>query len=556
MGRQEVRQGRAGSSARLAAVATCAGVALTVAGCSPSQTADDDDAGPVTLETWISQDMETLFPGDAGAYDNISVLDVVYDGLVRYDPETTEPYNYVAESIEPNDDNTVWTIKIKPDLTFQNGEPVDAEAFARAWNYTADGDNGLYSGYFFSIIEGYDEMQPETDEDGEIVTEGAADELSGLKVVDDLTLEVTLSSPFAGFSTMLGYTGFFPVAQECLDDVEKCALEPIGNGPFQVTDWAQGQELTAEKWADYPLDETPGYDSIHWTEYATGETSGWADFKTGDLDLSFPPTAEVEAARNDPELAERYVERPGSALTFLGFSGYTEGPWNDKEFRKAISMAIDREGIISSLGSGQATPADSWVVPGGVPGGEAGTCEWCVFDPEAAKAALEKAGGWPEGEKLQISLGDDDAEVEYFTAIGNSIEEVLGIPYELNIDPDYFTTRAEQGYDGMFRNNWFPDYPLNENYLSFYASGEPGAGHWGWYSEEFEDKLDEAAAAPSLDESVALYQEAEAILAEEFPTIPFRWSFSATYYSERLDNVVLNPFSGAPILRGIEVSAG
>ncbi|HEV6954065.1 MAG TPA: ABC transporter substrate-binding protein, partial [Promicromonospora sp.] len=72
---------------------------------------------------------------------------------------------------------------------------------------------------------------------------------------------------------------------------------------------------------------------------------------------------------------------------------------------------------------------------------------------------------------------------------------------------------------------------------------------------EFEDKLDEAAAAPSLDESVALYQEAEQILAEEFPTIPFRWSFSATYYSERLDNVVLNPFSGAPILRAIEVTA-
>jgi len=545
-----VRQTRIATFAAGAAV-----VALTVAGCTPDDTEPENNA-PLTLETWISQDMETLFPGDAGAYDNISVLDTVYDGLVRYDPETTEPYNYVAESIEPNDDNTVWTIKIKPDLTFQNGEPVDADAFARSWNYTADGDNGLYSNYFFGIFEGYDEMQPETDDDGNIVAEGAADELSGLTVVDDLTLEVTLASPFAGFATMLGFTGFFPIAQECLDDVEACTTQPIGNGPFQVTDWQQSQELTAEKWADYPLDEAPGYDAIHWTEYAEGETAGWADFQTGDLDLSFPPTAEVEAAKNDPELSERYVERPGSALTFLGFSGYTEGPWNDIEFRKAISMAIDREGITSSLGSGQASPADSWVPPGAVPGGEASTCEWCTYDPEAAKAALDEAGGWPDGEKLQISLGDDDAEVEYFTAIGNSIEEVLGIPYELNIlsSDDYFGTRSEQGYDGTFRNNWFPDYPLNENYLSFYASGEPGAGHWGWYSKEFEDKLDEAASAPTLDEAVVLYQAAEAILAEEFPTIPFRWSFSATYYSERLDNVILNPFSGAPILRQIEIT--
>lgn len=542
--------------ARIATFAAgAAAVALTVAGCSPSDT--DDDAGPVTLETWISQDMDTLFPGDAGSYDPISVLDVVYDGLVRYDPETTEPYNYVAESIEPNDDNTVWTITIKPDLTFQNGEPVDAAAFARSWNYTADGDNGLYSNYFFSIIEGYDEMQPETDDDGNITAPGAADELSGVEVTDDLTLEVTLSSPFAGFATMLGYTGFFPIAQECLDDVEKCSTQPIGNGPFRVTEWQQSQELTAERWEDYPLEEAPGYDAIHWTEYAAGETASWADFQADEIDLSFPPTAEVEAAKNDPELSQRYVEAPGAALTYLGFSLYTDGPWQDVEFRKAISLAIDREGIISSLGSGQATPADSWVVPGGVPGGEAGTCEWCVYDPEAAKAALEQAGGWPEGEKLQISLGDDDAEVEYFTAIGNSIEEVLGIPYELDILPssDYFSTRSAQGFDGAFRNNWFPDYPLNENYLSFYAAGSEEDSQFGWYSEEFEDKLDEAAAAPSLDESVALYQEAEQILAEEFPTIPFRWSFSATYYSERLDNVVLNPFSGAPILRAIEITA-
>ena len=67
--------------------AGAAAVALTVAGCSPSDTADDD--GPVTLKLTIDQDMETLFPGDSGNADNIAILDVVYDGLVRYDPETT-----------------------------------------------------------------------------------------------------------------------------------------------------------------------------------------------------------------------------------------------------------------------------------------------------------------------------------------------------------------------------------------------------------------------------------------------------------------------------------
>ena len=134
-------------------------------------------------------------------------------------------------------------------------------------------------------------------------------------------------------------------------------------------------------------------------------------------------------------------------------------------------------------------PADSWVVPGGVPGGEAGTCEWCTFDPEAAVAALEAAGGWPEGETLVISLGQDETNEQYFKAIGDSIQATLGIPYELNPTPDFFANRSDRAFTGPFRNNWFPDYPLNENYLApVYASGnaEEGNTNFGYYNADFE----------------------------------------------------------------------
>ena len=366
-------------------------------------------AEPITLHLALDQaDMATLLPMDSNIDDNIWVLDVVYDGLVRYDPETTEPYPYVAESIETTD-NQVWTITIKPDLTFQNGEPVDAEAFARAWNYAAYGPNAMANNYFFERFEGYDAMQGETDDDGNVTVEPEADTLSGLTVVDPLTLEVTLNGPFAGFSTMLGYTGFFPIAQACLDDIEACSVQPIGNGPFQIDEWEQGVSLTASKWADYTLDETPNYDRIEWTEYAGA--SSWPDFLAGDLDTSDAAAGRAwPPPRPTPTCSHAYVERPGAALTYLGFPLYLEGPWQDIEFRKAISMAIDRQGIVDALLPGQRVPADSWVVPGGVPGGEAGTCEWCTFDPEAAVAALEAAGGWPEGETLVISLGQDETE--------------------------------------------------------------------------------------------------------------------------------------------------
>lgn len=509
---------------------------------------------PVTVHLTLGQDVGTMLPMDSNVDDNIAVLDVVYDGLVRYDPETTEPHNYVAESVETTDNQT-WTITIKPDLTFHNGEPVDANAFARAWNYAAYGPNAMANNYFFERFEGYDAMQGETDDDGNVTVEPEADALSGITVVDDLTLEVTLNAPFAGFATMLGYTGFFPIAQECLDDIDACAVQPIGNGPFQVESWEQGIGLTATRWADYTLDEAPTtFDRIEWTEYAGA--SDWPDFLAGNLDASAPPPSELAAAEADPDLQSRYVERPGAALTYLGFPLYLDGPWTDIEFRKAISMAIDREGILTALTPGQFMPADSWVVPGAVPGGEAGTCEWCVFDPEAAVAALEAAGGWPEGEVLSISLGQNDTQEQIFKAIGDSIQATLGIPYELNPTPDFFANRRERAFTGPFRNNWFPDYPLNENYLApVYASGDPeGNTNFGYYSEAFEAAIAAGDQAATLEEAVTHYQEAEAILAADFPTVPLYTSVSSAYYSERLANVVLDPFSGRVKLRVLEVS--
>ena len=313
--------------------------------------------------------------------------------------------------------------------------------------------------------------------------------------------------------------------------------------------------LTASKWADYTLDETPNYDAIEWTEYAGA--SSWPDFLAGDLDTSDPPPAELAAAEADADLQSRYVERPGAALTYLGFPLYLEGPWQDIEFRKAISMAIDRQGIIDALFPGQGVPADSWVVPGGVPGGEAGTCEWCTFDPEAAVAALEAAGGWPEGETMVISLGQDETNEQYFKAIGDSIQATLGIPYELNPTPDFFANRSDRAFTGPFRNNWFPDYPLNENYLApVYASGdaENGNTNFGYYNADFEAAIAAGDPAATLEEAVAHYQEAEAILAADFPTVPLSFGVSSVYYSERLSNVVLDPFSGATKLRLVEVS--
>ena len=145
---------------------------------------------------------------------------MINDPLVTTDFETGELiFDGLAESIEPNEDQTVWTVTLKEGRTFQNGEPVDSAAFERAWSYSADPKNAMATAGFMSRIEGA----------------GEGKELTGFKVVDDQTFEVTLSGPFSQFGQMLSYApAFSPIAQECLDDLKACNEEPIGTGPYMM----------------------------------------------------------------------------------------------------------------------------------------------------------------------------------------------------------------------------------------------------------------------------------------------------------------------------------
>ncbi|MEJ7648055.1 MAG: ABC transporter substrate-binding protein [Nakamurella sp.] len=515
---------------------------------SPSSSAAPQPQSDGILQDVLSQDVSTLLPSDSNVGDNIAVLDVVYDGLVRYDASTKKPYNYVADDISTKD-NTVWTIKIKSGLKFQNGEAVDAEAFIRSWNYAAYGPNAQANNYFFERVKGYDKMQGETDDDGKVTVQPTAKELSGLEAVDATTIQVTLNAPFAGFSTMLGYTGFFPMAKACVDDVKACAVKPIGNGPFKVDQWDQGSKLTLSKWTDYTLPETPNYAGIVFTEYK-GESS-WADFQAGTIDFGTPPTAQVQAAADDPDISSRKVSGPGAALTYIGFPMYKGAPWNDIEFRKAISLAIDRQAVIDAVIPGQAVPATSWVVPDGVPGGVAGTCEFCKLDVAAAKDALAKSS-FKAGTVLSITTGKDQTQNDYFKAIGDQLKANLGIDYTLDPSPDFFSKRSSRAMTGIFRNNWFPDYPLNENYLApVYASGDAKKGNtnFGYYDADFEKLIKAGDQSKDIDAAVVQYQAAEKVLAKDFPTVPVSFAQNLVYYSANVENVVLDPFSGTPKLR-------
>ncbi|MGH3705828.1 MAG: ABC transporter substrate-binding protein, partial [Agromyces sp.] len=177
----------------VAAIALAAAGALTLSGCTSGGADPSAPAGDATavITTNGSEPQNPLIPTNTNEVGGGKILDAIFAGLVYYDAKGAA-HNDVAEEIT-TDDAQNYTIKLKADQKFTNGEPVTAASFVDAWNYGADTANEQLSQYFFESIEGfsYDESVPE---------------LPGLVVVDDTTFTVALSQPESDFPLRLGYS--------------------------------------------------------------------------------------------------------------------------------------------------------------------------------------------------------------------------------------------------------------------------------------------------------------------------------------------------------------
>src|SRR5688572_13820204 len=172
-----------------------------------------------------------LLPANSTTVYAGQVLSALFTGLVEYDPQTAEPRNAMAESID-SPDQQHWTIKLHPGWKFHNGEAVTAKSYVDAWNFAAYAPNANENSFFFANVDGYDALQGDPDASPPVPP--SAREMSGLVVVDDTTFTVRLAEPFTQFPLTLGYQAFYPMPTAAYGDLEAYEQAPVGNGPFQM----------------------------------------------------------------------------------------------------------------------------------------------------------------------------------------------------------------------------------------------------------------------------------------------------------------------------------
>ena len=541
------------ANSRAMAVAGISAVALLATACGGDSDSDSTDAGSAGGAGKTGGEIvmggcnpeNPLVAGNTAETCGGDVLDVLTAKLMKYDPETAEASEDIAESIE-TEDNQNFTVKIKKGYKFHDGTEVKAKNFVDAWNYTAFGPNAQQGGYFFEPIEGYEEVSGE---------DSKVKELKGLKVVDDYTFTIKTTGKVSNLPLRLGYTAFAPQPDSFFEDEDKEAFgkSPVAAGPYKFVSWEDNKSIVLEKFADYSGERGGQVDKITFQIFQDQDAE-YTALQAGQVDIirQVPASALVDDTYKT-DLPDRNLDEPNSTLQFLGLNYKVDKKLADVKVRQAISMAIDRPTIIKEIFNNAFTPATGWVSPV-VDGYKEGACgEYCTYDPEKAKQLLEEGGGY-DG-KLTLTYNGDGGHKEWTEAVCNSIKNAIEIDCVATPTVDFatmLTALGEREVKGLYRMGWVMDYPSIENYLApIYGKGA-SSNYSDFDSPEFQKKMAEANAAATPEEANALYQEAEGIVAEDFTTIPTWYGKTIIGWSEKVDNVKATPF-GNPDLTQVTV---
>jgi len=511
-------------------VALIAAGSLTLAACGGGSDDKGEGGSKSVITVYGTNPQNPLIPTATNEVGGGDPLDNMFSGLVAYNTDGSVS-NEVAESIEPDADSKVWTVKLKDGQKFTDGSAVTADSFVKAWNYGANPANKQLNNYFFYPIEG-------TDDIGNTV--GGAKELSGLKVVDDKTFTITLKEPESDFPLRLGYSAYFPVPDSAYDASGKITKafgeHPIGNGPYKLTKsgWERNKQISLEPNPDYQGIHKPKNGGLVFKFYAGGGTdAAYTDVQSGNLDVldQVPPSA-LPTFEKDGEVTA--YNEPGS-----NFSSFTiperiaHFKGEEGELRRAaISMATNRDEITEKIFNNTRTPATDFTSPvlDGWTKDVAGN-EVLKFNPEEAKAKwaqADKISKWSG--KFQLAYNADGAgNKEFSEAMANQIKNTLGIDAEPKVYATFDELRkqvTERTIKTPFRTGWQADYPSMLNYLGpIYATG--AGSNDGDYSNKDFDKLIQQASAETGDARYKLIGEAQTILLKDLPAIPL-WYQNAT----------------------------
>lgn len=466
----------------------------------------------------------------------------LFDSLLDYDFKAEKLIAAAAESWEVNDDATVFTFKLVAGAKFHNGDPVTAKDFKYGWERivspTTTKDPSTIN-YHLAMVKGFDALAA-----------GSASELSGVKAIDDLTLEVTLAQSYADFLFVVTHPALGPVPSGgAAADFAAFSQAPIGNGPFKMKDkWAHDQYIQVERFEDY-YGQKAYMDGVNFV-IKSNPDDAFTDFEAGNLDFSQIGEGRIQSTLAAyGESSDGWTINPGKqALTGTEFTIYyiflnvKDPVLQDLNIRKAISYAINRQAICDAIFEGTRGPADG-IVPPGISGFKQGSWPHSVYDVEKAKQALVD-GGYPGGTgipTIKLSCNSGGGHENIMQMIQADLAAV-GITAELDtMEWAAYLKAASEGSIQMGRLGWIADYPIMDNFLYSLFTTDSGDNRSQYSNKAVDEMLLEARTIVDEAQRLKKFQEADALIAADVPVVPVMVYKHHHVGSQRLNDFFFGP---------------
>lgn len=502
------------------------------------------------IRTW-----DTTQCGDTGSG---TILSHTTEGLFRYEYDD-EGAAVMKEAgctdYEISEDGLTYTFHLREN-TWSDGQPVTANDYVYAVKRLLDPDLAAAYAFFATGIVG-----------GDAYNAGETDDFStvGVKAVDDMTVEYTLASPDATFLEKVGTTVFFPLREDVAeakgDAYGSDYTDILSNGPYIVDSWSDKDSGVLLK-----NDSYWNADSITITEvdlqYVEEAATRDKLFKQGDLAQIGGSTDYLEEYRKGAaDGLWQEVHRDADGGTFYlnyKMSGGASGLMSNAKIRTAVGYAIDNTAYCETIMK-RLTPADSFVPPNTMLGDKTYR-EQVGFDPWAEgrakyrnnpeelqklfKEGLEELGK-PTDDLSQYTIkyltyGESSTSRQAQELFQQNLEQNLGVTAEIEVCADWASYgKTVEGDDwDLSMNGWSPDYPDPMTYMDMWIS--TGTSNLSGYANPHYDELiDKALKTVNPEDRVAIYQEAEQLLADDAVIMPF-------YFSD-VNSYILNNVKGLQI---------
>ena len=473
----------------------------------------------------IGPNPETLDPALNSAVDGGNMLITLFETLLIIDQDNkVQPGQ--AEKYEVSPDGLTWTFTMRDGLKWSDGTELNAKDFEYTFKRIANTNVAApYAETVIGMIEGYKDA-----------IDSKNPEKLNVKASDDgKTLTIKLAYPCSYFDKIVAFGTMSPVQKATVEkNGDSWATKPetyVCNGPYTITEWTPSEKIVCKKNENYK----GGWDSskivndkltfllledssASYTAYTGGTAQLIKDVPTEEI-----PTLKKDKFNVDPILGTYYLSM-----------NLNKAPFNNKNVRKALSLAIDRDYVANTVMQGTYTPAYNYVGTGvddvetgkflenskAANGGKTYISEDYKANLEEAKKALAEAG-YPEGKGFPtITYSTNDA--GYHKALAEYLQQVykdLGITMNIDIvDWSSFTPKRRAGEYEMARNGWVMDYNDASNMIELFVSSN-GNNDGKYNNPAFDKAMNDSKVADKTAHFAALH-EAEKIVSEDYGFIP------------------------------------